>query len=343
MVAGHHAVMLGPPGTAKSLAARLVCEGISGARFFGRLLTRFSTPEEVFGPLDLGALEDGRYERLVDGYLPTANVAFLDEIFKASSAILNALLTVLNERRFENGRQVLEVPLVAMVGASNEIPDEAALAALYDRFVVRLWVEPIRGDDAFVTMLRAAAPEGMPACVSLDDLATLRAAARAVAVGDDVLGDIVRLRRALERAGVVVSDRRWRGALDFLKARALLRGADAVDEAALGEIEACLWSDPEEIEEVRRILGEVLSGDAEDAERLVEQAGEVIRFAQRAWDSPKEEARALVEAHAKLTRLIGEADTLVARSARRGRPSERVTGAREELGRLLAALVAESF
>ena len=114
-----------------------------GGSYFKKMLTPFSTPEEVVGPYDLGALDQNRYERAVDGYLPTADVAFLDEIFKANSAILNSFLTLLNEREFEQGHQVISCPLQVCVGASNEYPADESLNALYDRFLLRRWVEGV--------------------------------------------------------------------------------------------------------------------------------------------------------------------------------------------------------
>ena len=343
LVAGQHVLLLGPPGTAKSLLARLLCEGIGDATFFGRLLTRFTTPEELFGPLDLAALESGRYERLVADYLPTAHVAFLDEVFKASSAILNALLTVLNERKFHNGAEASDVPLLCLVGASNEVPDEAGLAALYDRFLARFWIAPIEEQAGFFRMLRGEAEAAPLPRVGLGDLALLRAAALAIPVADDTLELLFRLRKNLDKRGVFVSDRRYRQVLDYLRAHALLAGGSRVDDEVFWRIDACLWSDPDEVDVVREAVGEILSGYDQDAEALLARGREVVAFAQRHWDTPEEEARALIEAHAKLTRLLGEAERLERLAGTRGRATAKVREARQTLAEMVSTLVAEAF
>jgi MoxR-like ATPase len=136
-IAGEHAVLIGPPGTAKSALIRTFARLIH-ARYFEYLLTRFTEPNEIFGPVDIEAFREGRYERRTEGMLPDAEIVFLDEVFKSNSAILNALLTLLNERRYASGGHVIECPLLSAFGASNEVPSDETLAAIYDRFILRI-------------------------------------------------------------------------------------------------------------------------------------------------------------------------------------------------------------
>lgn len=252
-LAGEHLLMLGPPGTAKSLIARRLHLAFDGSTYFERLLTRFTVPEELFGPLSIKGLEEDRYERLTDAYLPSASIAFLDEIFKANSAILNALLTLLNEREFDNGAVRTKTPLVAVIGASNELPEGEELDALFDRFLLRLHVGPVT-KEAFLQLLdlRGQSTPQVPEHLRLrdDELRAVREAAEAVAVPEDVVTLLCALRDWCTAEKIEVSDRRWRKVVKLLQVSAVTNGRSRVSIWDCWLLQHCLWDSPESREKV---------------------------------------------------------------------------------------------
>ncbi|NMG42904.1 AAA domain-containing protein [Aromatoleum toluvorans] len=231
-LAGEHTLLIGPPGTAKSELARRLHLAFRDARYFERLLTRFSVPEELFGPLSIQALEQDRYERHTAGFLPDASIAFIDEVFKANSAILNALLTLLNEREFDNGAGRQRCPLISAIGATNEVPEDEIAEAFFDRFLLRVTVAPVSA-EGFAALLGAdpvrgwQAPEDA-ATLGAADLDALGAAAARVALPAEVTAMFAELRAHLGAAEVYVSDRRWVKAARLLRIAAASEGRGAV-------------------------------------------------------------------------------------------------------------------
>lgn len=280
---GEHVLLLGPPGTAKSEVARRL-RGLVGGRWFERLLTRFTVPEELFGPLSLAALDEGRWCREVDGYLPTATVAFLDEVFKANSSILNALLTLLNERAFDQGPQRIAVPLWTLVAASNEMPTDAALQAFLDRFLFRCTVSPVPV-EAFAALLASAdSPAGEladDAALSPGSLAAFAAAAGSVAVPDEVVGLLAGVRDRLAEWSIDVSDRRWVRTVRVLRIVAASHGRARVEPVDLGVLRWLFATDRAQTERIDAWFADLLGGDrALECTRLA-------RLAQ-AWDKQLE-------------------------------------------------------
>jgi len=273
-LAGEHVLLVGPPGTAKSEIARRLRHIFKRPSYFERLLTRFSTPEELFGPISLRALEQDRFERRTEGYLPSVRVAFVDEIFKANSAILNSLLTLINERKFDNGAERVDAPLECLIGASNELPESAELGALYDRFLIRLYVGPLQREADFERLLDltdASFDIPLEDRIQRGALDDFRRLSQQVKLPPDVSQLLVSLRAFLIEKEIYVSDRRWRKVVKLLKVAAWANEREEVSILDGWLLQHLLWNEPEQ--------REVISRWYEDRLGVSDEEGSLANFA----------------------------------------------------------------
>jgi MoxR-like ATPase len=302
-LAGESVFLLGPPGIAKSLIAKRLIQAFDNSKFFDYLMTRFSTPEEVFGPLSIQELKDnGKYVRLIDGYLPTAQVVFLDEIWKAGPAILNTLLTVVNERTFKNGQDVLPVPMRLLITASNELPDEdSGLDALYDRMLVRVFVNRIQEKKNFKSMLMDDGRTSIVIDPSLtikdEEYVQWQACIEDVKLSEDIFEKIYQLKSMIEKQSetadiaeadseLYISDRRWKKSVRLLKASAFFNGRDEINPLDLLLLQDCLWHSPESRNVIRTLVREFATekafdqsasqSDANEAQQIIDEVNEQV-------------------------------------------------------------------
>ncbi len=340
LVAKAHMVLLGPPGTGKSelvkrLSERFCASNGQGLSYFVYLMTRFTTPEELFGTVNIPKMKAGEHERVLDGKLPEKEVAFLDEVFKSSSAVLNTLLMIMNERAFDNGKVRLTVPLLSLFGASNEMPQGDDLAALWDRFLVRLEVGYLSEgnfEKLLASQVNYSKVQATPTIMSKASLAMLQVKAASLPVPGAIQTALVTLRRDLTQKGIIASDRRWVQCVRLLQAHALIEGRDSVEEDDLAILSLVLWNQPQDRQEITRMVAKLANPLNAKASELKDRAAGIWETARQQLaqkGGPTEEdafarSQIALECLTKLKRVIKELQALKDQAADQGRNPKRI-------------------
>lgn len=247
ILAQKNSLFIGAPGVAKSsIIDQFIKSFQQDIQTFTRLIAPTTQPEELFGSARFDRLKEGIIERNVEGQLPLAHFAFLDEIFKATSDLLNGLLKIMNEHRFENGREQIESPLFTLIAASNEFPEDPSLAALYDRFLIRREVQPLKTPQSLMAMLSSSPKKVKVDSLSLEEIQQLQEVTAKVDIRPTIIEMLAEIHFVLKDQSIIVSDRRTKQCLSILQASAVLANRSEVIEADFEALVDCLWNEPDD-------------------------------------------------------------------------------------------------
>ena len=350
LISGLHHFQLGEPGVAKSYLMRAIerrIDGLGPGDSFEILLTRFTSPEEVFGPYDLNALEESRFARNTTLMAPEAKFWMLDEVFKSNSSLLNAFLWALNERLFRNEGQVVTLPLWCMFCASNELPEGEELNALYDRIHFRHIVRRIQETSNFVRMLTIGSESSFEKVLSWKDVQEAAAAAARVEISGDALDALAKIRSDLRNEGIEPTDRRFRESLKVIRSQAWLEGEEVADVEHLTPLTHMLWTTPDELPKVEAHLLHLANPLDVEALALLETVDKLADDFHKIMSDkdmdPNLRNKKGVELHTKVDRARNDLNRLTRAILDSKKKSTKIEEVRTRLSNLARSLLKEIF
>lgn len=343
LCAGVSLFMLGSPGIAKSMLADRLRMYLSGGQYFNILMMKMTQADEVFGPISLKGLKEDRFERITTNTLVDAHFAMIDEIFKANSAILNALLWAINERKYKHGTSVIKIPLSTMFCASNELPTDTALGALYDRLLFRFEVSPVRDTQNFQKMLsNDIDPEPKPV-LSWDDVLVAQEATRKVIVPDIVIEAMTDLRKNLAEKGIEPTDRRFVQCKSIIRAAAYLDGCEVADVEHMQALEHVLWDQPSQRGDVSNLVLARANPLDQEANELMQELAKLEDQLDSLSGSDDDRFSVGNEIHTKITRAAEEIEKLEARAGGSRKRSKKLKAVNDKCLSLTDRVLDEVF
>jgi len=330
-----HLFILGPVGTGKTRLIKSFAQLIS-CKFFTRLLSADMPPSELLGPYDISKFRQGQLARKHDNYLPSAHIAFIDEIFKSNAVVRNHLLSIMEERVIATGDEVIRCDLISLFGASNELPQDPANNAVFDRFTLRYRVDYVKDDRNFVEMITAENNVQLDPILTLDELQSLHRRLSSVQVGSHVVDFIVDLRKKLAEEGIVASDRRWKQLVQLLKANALRNGSDSVDESHFDVAPHVLWSTPDQYPTVVALTEKIVDPFGYEVLKIKEEAESIYENATKQIQSTHDLQAMFAIMGEGITKLKGLITTLEdMRGKAKGKSGEKVENTLKTINRLM--------
>lgn len=328
--------------TAKSMMVDRLNAYIKDARTFKILMSRFTTPDEVFGPVSLAGLKEDRFERRIEGYLADAELVFLDEGFKSNSSVLNALLWAINERIYRHGVNVVHIPLSTLFLASNELPQDESLGALYDRLLFRHEVKKVRDQQSFVRMIQTTRPEVPVPILTWDEIETAKAEAKRVVIPNSVVTAVADLRKKLAEKGIEPTDRRFIESLKIVRAAAWLDGCTQADTEHLRPLQHTFWEIPEQAATVSQVVLAIANPLENEAVALLHDLDKLEEGLNKiAGDDDKQRKGA--ELHGKLRKAKKDLDALKKRAGSGRRRTSTLNEIQDRLTVLTERVLEEVF
>ena len=346
LYSGQHLFFYSLPGLAKSLVVGEMAKRISGANYFPLLFGADTTPDAIFGPYSIKDLREGKYLRLTEGYLPWAHIFFGDEIWKLNDGSLNSMLTALNEREFDNGGKRYGIPLSSVFCASNELPGNESLAAIYDRILLRVQLHDIQEPANVKRMLLAPKPEKSPTPIlSWSEIEEIKAEVANVKMTEEVAEILVKIRKELHGLNIFPSPRRVHQSISVLQAEAWLDGCDEIFPEHIGVLGNVYWERPDQIAQVEEIVLQTANPVEKKGLALlagIDVIGDLVQKAKDAQDTD-ERQRLGVEAHKKVQAASKEYHDLSQEAGSSRRQQTLLERCREKLHTHAQVLITDVF